>query len=88
MPMIKSDGEMVPHFVFNQIITRLGIPKELITDHGRHFLNKMMVKLALKLGYNQEHSSSYYHQEKGKVKAVNKSLKAILQKTISQNKMI
>ena len=37
MPTIKSDGEIATHFVFNQIITRFSIPKELITDHGRHF---------------------------------------------------
>ena len=51
MPTIKSDGETVAHFVINQIITRFRIPKELVTDHGRHFQNKMMEELASKLGY-------------------------------------
>ena len=37
MPMIKSDGETATHFVFNQIITRFGISKELVIDHGRKF---------------------------------------------------
>ena len=76
---IKYDSETTTHFVFNQIITRFGIPKELVTDHGRHFQNKMMGELASKLGYKQEHSSSYYPQENGKVEVVNKSLKSILQ---------
>ena len=65
MLMIKFDGETATHFVFNQIITRFGIPRELVTDHGRHFQNKMMGDLSLKLGYKQEHSSSYYPQENG-----------------------
>ena len=65
MPMIKSDGETVAHFIFNQIITRFSIPKQLVTDHGRHFQNKMMEELASKLGYKQEHSSSYYPQVNG-----------------------
>ena len=51
MPMIKSDGETAAHFIFNQIITRFGIPKELVMDHGRHFQNKIMEELASKLGY-------------------------------------
>ena len=51
MPMIKSDGEMAMDFVFNQIFTRFRIPKELATDHGRKFQNKMMEELASKLGY-------------------------------------
>ena len=46
-----------------------------------------MEELALKLGYKQQHSSSYYPQENGQVEAVNKSLKSILQRTIAQIKM-
>ena len=42
MPIVKSDGETVVHFIFNQIITRFRIPKELVTDHGSHFQNHMM----------------------------------------------
>ena len=77
MPTVKSDGETVTHFVFNQIIARFEIPKELVTDHGSHFQNCMMEELASKLGYKQEHSSSYYPQANGQVEAVNKSLKSI-----------
>ena len=79
MPTIKSDGETASHFVFNQIITRFGIPRELVTDHGSHFQNHMMEELASKLGYKQENSSCYYPQVNGQVEAVNKSLKSILQ---------
>src|SRR5882757_1122295 len=46
----------------------------------------MMEELASKLGYKQEHSSSYYPQANGQVEAVNKSLKSILQRTIAQSK--
>ena len=73
---------MVAHFVFNHIITQLEILKDIVTDHGRHFLNKMMEELALNLGFKKYHYSSYYPQVNGKVEAVNKSLKVILQKTI------
>ena len=63
MPTIKSSSEIASHFVFNQIITQFGIPRELIIDHGMHFQSKMMVELYSKLGYKKEHSSSYYPQE-------------------------
>ena len=39
MPTVKSDSETAAHFVFNQIITQFGIPKDLVTDHGSHFQN-------------------------------------------------
>ena len=67
MPTVKSNGETAAHFIFNQIITRFGILKELVTDRGRHFQNQMMEELASKLGYKQENYSSYYHQENGQV---------------------
>ena len=55
MPMVKSNGETAMHFVFNQIITQFSIPKDIVTNHGRNFQNKMMEELASKLGYKQEH---------------------------------
>ena len=79
MPIVKSGSETVAHFVFKQIITWFGIPRELVTDHDMHFQNKMMVELYFKLGYKQVHSSSYYPQVNGQVEAVNKSLNSILQ---------
>ena len=78
MPTIKSDGETAAHFIFNQIITRFGIPKYLVAYHGRNFQNRMMEELASNLVYKKENSSSYYPQANGQVEAVNNSLKSII----------
>ena len=86
IPTIKYDGDMAAHFVFNHTITQLEISYDLLTNHGRNFQNKMMKKLALKLGYKKEHSSSYYPQADGHVELFSKSLKAILPRTIAQTK--
>jgi transposase InsO family protein len=72
--------------MFNQIIARFGIPREIVTDHGSHFQNKMMKELALKLGFKHGHSSPYYPQENGQVEALKKSLKTIFHKTVSWRK--
>jgi hypothetical protein len=85
MPTMKSDGKTATFFIFNQIITRFGIPSEIITDHGNHFQNEMMVELASKMGFKHGHSSPYYLGEKGQVEAINKSLKTILQKIVSRS---
>ena len=37
MPTYKADGETTAFFIFNQIIVRFGIPKEIFTNHGSHF---------------------------------------------------
>ena len=87
MPMIKSDGETATHFVFNQIITQFGILKELVTDHGRHFHNRMMEELASKLGYKQENSSSYYPQANGQVEAVISPLRPFYKESLHKEKL-
>jgi hypothetical protein len=85
MPTVKYDGKTATFFIFNQIIARFGIPSEIVTDHGSHFQNEMMIELASKMGFKHDHSSPYYPQENGQVEAVNKSLKTILQKTVSRS---
>ena len=36
MPTYKADGETAAFFIFNRIIARFAIPKEIVTDHGSH----------------------------------------------------
>jgi hypothetical protein len=51
MPTIKSDGRTTTFFVFNPIIIHLGIPREIVIDHGSQFQNEIMKELASKLGF-------------------------------------
>jgi hypothetical protein len=60
MPTFNNDGETTVFFIFNQIVARFIMPKEIFTDHGSHFQNKMMTDLKSKLGFRKEHSSPYY----------------------------
>jgi hypothetical protein len=48
--MFKGDGETIALFLFNQIIARFDILREIVTDHGSHFHNKMMFELHQSLG--------------------------------------
>jgi len=86
MPTFSNDGKTAALFIFNRILERFGIPKEIVIDHGSHFQNKMMIELTSKLGFKQEHSSPYYLQVNVQVEVVNKSLKTILQWTINSAK--
>jgi hypothetical protein len=45
MPTFKDDSETTTLFLFNQIIARFGVPREIVTNHGSHFHNKMMFEL-------------------------------------------
>jgi hypothetical protein len=87
MPTFVNDGETATLFIFNQVITRFGVPREIVTDHGSHFQNRMMSELASKLGFRQEHSSPYYPQANGQVEAINKYLKMILRRMVNSTRM-
>jgi hypothetical protein len=51
MPTFNNDGETAALFIFNHIVARFGIPKEIVTDHDSRFQNKMMIELTSKLGF-------------------------------------
>jgi hypothetical protein len=53
MPTFNNDGETVTLFIFNKIVQRFGIQKEIVTDHGSHFQNKMMIELTSNLGLQE-----------------------------------
>jgi hypothetical protein len=59
MPTFSNDDETTTLFIFNQIVERFCILKEIVTDHGSHFHKKMMTELTSKLRFKQEHSSPY-----------------------------
>jgi hypothetical protein len=39
IPTFKDDGETATLFLFNQIIERFDVPREIVIDHGNHFQN-------------------------------------------------
>ena len=59
-PKFKYDGETTSPFLFNQIIARFDALKDIVTDHGSHFQNRMLSELTSNLGLRQENSSPYY----------------------------
>lgn len=52
IPIFSNGGLEKELFMFNHIIVMFGVPREIITYHGTHFQNFMMVELAVKLGLN------------------------------------
>eukprot|EP00253_Pinus_taeda_P022601 PITA_22601 len=86
MPTLSEDGHTVAQFLFNHVISRFGVPQAIITDHGKHFRNRMMVELTTQLGLRHDSSSPYYPQANGQVEDVNKVLVTMLQRTVGMHK--
>ena len=57
MPTLSEDGHTAAQFIFNHVISRFGVPQAIVTDHGKHFHNHMMVELTTQLGLRHDSSS-------------------------------
>eukprot|EP00253_Pinus_taeda_P022688 PITA_22688 len=86
MPTLSEDGHTAVQFLFNHVISRFGVPQAIVTDHGKHFRNHMMVELTTQLGLRHDSSSPYYPQANDQVEAVNKVLVTMLQRTVGMHK--
>eukprot|EP00253_Pinus_taeda_P030736 PITA_30736 len=58
----------------------------IVTDHGKHFRNHMMIELTTQLCLQHDNSTSYYPQANGQVEAINKVLVTMLQHTVGMHK--
>jgi transposase InsO family protein len=86
MPTYSNDGTTTALFIFKHIISRFGVPNTIVTDHGSHFRNKMMTKLAARLGFHHENSTPYYPHDNGQVEAINRVLKTMIQRMLGKQK--
>eukprot|EP00253_Pinus_taeda_P028060 PITA_28060 len=71
MPTLNNSGETTAIFFFNHVVSRLGVPQVIVTDHGSYFRNPMMVELAAKLGLSHDSSTPYYPQANGQTSVRN-----------------
>ncbi len=69
-------------FIYEEIFTHFGVPREIVTDNGTQFTSKMMKELTEKYGIKHCKSSLYHQQANGQVESTNKVVEAILTKTI------
>jgi transposase InsO family protein len=84
---VKDCSEnIVAHFIFDDIITRFGCPKILMSDQGTHFINKIVESLTEEFVVHHQKSTPYHPQENGIVEAFNKISETTPMKICSVNR--
>ncbi|XP_077148857.1 uncharacterized protein LOC143809698 [Ranitomeya variabilis] len=68
-----------------QVFSRVGIPKQILTDQGTPFMSRVMKELCRLLQIDQLRTSVYHPQTDGLVERFNKTLKQMLRKAIDKD---
>ena len=68
------------------IFSRFGVPKAIISDGGTHFCNKPFETLLAKYGMKHKVPTHYHPQASGQVELANREIKNILMKAVNTNR--
>jgi transposase InsO family protein len=76
----------VVRLIFDDIITRFGCSKILMSDQGTHFINKTVEALNEEFVVHHQKRTPYHPQANGIIEAFNKILETTLTKICSVNR--
>ena len=86
IPCKTNDHRVVLKFLKENIFSRFGVPKAIISDGGSHFCNKLFKNLMAKYGVKHKVATPYHPQTSGQVELANMEIKTILMKVVNNNK--
>jgi transposase InsO family protein len=78
--------ETEAHFLFEQVITRFGCPRILMSDQGTHCIKTTIETMTEEFEVYHQKSRPYHPQENGIVEAFNKILEKALTKMCNVNR--
>ena len=79
--LLDNSAVSTTKFIYEKIITRYGIPLQLTSDRGGHFVNHVIRLLTTEFKIYHSLSSPYYPRENGQAEATNKVLVSIIYKS-------
>nr|CAN81338.1 hypothetical protein VITISV_011537 [Vitis vinifera] len=86
IPCRSNDHKVVLKFLKENIFSRFGVPKAIISDGGTHFCNKPFETLLAKYGVKHNVATPYHPQTSGQVELANREIKNILMKVVNVNR--
>ncbi|KAI9112876.1 hypothetical protein K1719_016193 [Acacia pycnantha] len=81
-----NEAKVVVSFLRNNIFSRFGVPRAIISDGGTHFCNRQFQSLLSKYGVTHRVTTPYHPQTSGQVEISNRELKQILEKTVGKSR--
>ena len=79
----SNDHKVVINFSKENVFSRFGFPRAIISDDGKYFYNRIFEDLMKKYYINLRVSTPYHSQISGQVEVFNRATKTILEKTVN-----
>ena len=86
VPCREVNHRVVLKFLKENILSRFGVPKAIISDGGSHFCNKPFESLLTKYCVKHKVATPYHPQTSGQVELANREIKIILMKVVNSNR--
>lgn len=71
---MKNNTRTTAKFLFENVFTRYGLPIEIVSDRGKHFLNEVIENLLDVFMVVHKKSAPYHPQINGQAESTNKIL--------------
>ncbi|RVW73355.1 Gag-Pol polyprotein [Vitis vinifera] len=86
IPCKHNDHRVVLKFLKENIFSRFGVPKAIISDGGTPFCNRPFETLLAKYGVKHKVATPYHPQTSGQVELANREIKNILMKVVNTSR--
>ena len=84
--LVKDNDQDVIDFLYGEIFTCFGVPKEIITNGGLQFLSHKLEALLQKFHIQHIITSPYHPQANGQVESTSKVIEYILTKIVRRHR--
>ena len=86
MASTKNDAHTTEKFLYENIFVRFGLPIEIVSDQGTHFINAIVGELLNEFLVAHRKSAPYHPQANGQAESTNKVLCTALTKIVEGNR--
>ena len=82
IPLRNKKESTIVEALWEHWISQFGFPNRIVSDQGSEFVNKTMKALLARNGIEHDLMAAYYHRSNGMIERANRSIQALLRKSI------
>ena len=83
-PAADQSAATIATLLVEEVVSRHGVPAEVLSDRGQAFLSGLMKEVEVLLGFHKVNTTVYHPQTDGLVERYNRTLTAMLAKTVER----